>query len=177
MIRHVANRIRPVVDSLVINCRDEQADAIGEAMDGFEFPLEYALDDEPDQGPLAGIEEGLSAVTEARFALVLACDMPFVEPSVCAFLFDAAAGNDAAVPRLGDGWYQPTHAVYRVDAMHEACRKALEAGEERIVHALDRLDYREIGEDELLAHGSLQTFENVNTAAEFAAAAEKLSRD
>ncbi len=171
MIRIVADRLTPVVDELVVNCRGDQREAIESAMTDFSLPVRYALDSEPDAGPMAGIGTGLSAC-RGEYAIVVACDMPFVEADIVQYLFERAESEavDAVVPKLDDGWYQTTQAVYRTQSMANACRNALERGERKILAPLDELEWVVAGEDELRVHGSLDTFENLNTREEFEAA-------
>ena len=171
MIRRVVDRIAGVVDEVVINCRADQVDAIADAFADSEFSPEFAIDRDPDEGPMAGIARGLEAVA-AEYAFVVACDMPFVDPDFAAYLFDRAAGHDAAVPRP-DEWYQTTQAVYRTEPMAAACRRALDRGDHRIVVPLDDLDTVVLGADEIEAVTTPETFENVNTREEFAAAVER----
>ncbi len=175
MVRHVADRLASVVDSLVVNCRADQRGRIEDALDGYPLPVRFAVDEATDEGPMAGIGTGLRAV-ESEYAVVVACDMPFVDPGVVSYLFERAAGHDAAVPKLDDGWYQTTQAVYRADAMADACEAALAAGEHKILAPLDRLDWVVVGEAGLRERGSLDTFENVNTREELRAAEERLRR-
>jgi len=171
MIRRVADRIAPVVDEVVVNCRDDQREPIAAAMEGFEMPLSFAIDEEPDQGPMAGMATGLAAV-DAEYAAVVACDMPFVEPDLLAYLFERAAGHEAAVPRP-DEWFQTTQAVYRAESMAGACQDAIAAGERRVVEPLFDLDYVVVEREEIEAHASLETFENINTREAFAAAQDR----
>jgi molybdopterin-guanine dinucleotide biosynthesis protein A len=173
MVRRVADRLVDVVGSLVVNCRDDQVDAIDAALAGLDAAVTFAPDPESDLGPLDGIATGLRA-TDADYAAVVACDMPFVEPALLAHLLDRAAGHDAAVPRLGDGWFQTTQAAYRTDAMATAAARALDRGDRRIVAAFDDLDVVVVDEAELDAHADLATFDNVNTREEFAAADARL---
>ena len=172
MIRRVVDRIAGIVDEVVINCRADQVDAITDAFDGSEFTPEFAIDRDPDEGPMAGIARGLEAVASA-YTFVVACDMPFVDPDFAAFLFERAAGHDAAVPRP-DEWYQTTQAVYRTDPMAAACRRALDRGDHRIVVPLEDLDEVVVDADEIERVTTHETFENVNTLDEFSAAAERL---
>ncbi|MBP1987717.1 molybdenum cofactor guanylyltransferase [Halolamina salifodinae] len=201
MIRRVADRLEPVVDELVVNCRADQREAIENAMEGYPLPTTYALDPETDQGPMAGIRNGCRAA-EGEYVAVVACDMPFVDPETISYLFDRASGEvpppedaddgssspssaiaddegeppfDGAVPRLGDGWYQTTQAVYRPDAMAAACDAALERGDRKILAPLEDLSYAVVSEQELEAVTDLSSFENLNTQAEFEEAAERLS--
>jgi molybdopterin-guanine dinucleotide biosynthesis protein A len=173
MIRRVADRIATVIDELIVNCREGQIEAIKHAFEGYPIDPAYAIDPKPDLGPMAGIRNGLQSVS-AEYAFVIACDMPFVSPALAEYLFLQADGYDAAVPRSAEGWYQTTQAVYRASAMVQACDRALEAGDSRIVDALFELDYVEVSEDEVLEHTELRTFENLNTEAEFDAAADSI---
>ena len=172
MIRRVVDRIAGVVDEVVINCRADQVDGIADAFDDSEFSPEFAIDRDPDEGPMAGIARGLEAVA-AEYTFVVACDMPFVDPDFAAFLFERAVGHDAAVPRP-DEWYQTTQAVYRTEPMAAACRRALDRGDHRIVVPLNDLDEVVVGADEIERVATPETFENVNTREEFATAVERL---
>jgi molybdopterin-guanine dinucleotide biosynthesis protein A len=173
MIRRVVDRVAPAVDAVVINCRAAQVSAIREAVDGAAVPVTFATDDHPDEGPMAGMATGLSAV-DAEFAFVVACDMPFVDADFVTHLFERAAGHDAAVPRP-EQWFETTHAVYRAAAMGEACEAALAAGEERIVAPLFDLDFVVVDADEVGEHADQRTFENCNTRTDLADAERRLS--
>jgi len=173
MIRRVADRISIVVDALVVNCRPDQTTAIRDALAGYPHAVAVAEDPEPDLGPIAGIRTGLRAAS-TEFAFVVACDMPFVDPALVTYLFERADGYDAAVPQLEDQWFQTMHAVYRADAMAEACDDALARGDRKVLDPLFELDFVVVDDADVRAHGALESFENVNTPEEFAAAAERL---
>jgi len=172
MIRRVVDRIADVVDEVVINCRADQVDAIRDALAGSGFEPTFAVDRDPDEGPMAGIARGLEAVS-SDYTFVVACDMPFVDPAFVAFLFERAAGRDAAVPRP-DEWYQTTQAVYRTEAMARACRRALDRGAHRIVVPLEDLDDAVVGADEIEQVATADTFDNINTREEFVTANSRL---
>lgn len=189
MTRRVGDRLEPVVDELVVNCRPDQREAIADALAGYDMPYSFALDEEADQGPMAGIRNGLRGA-EGEHAVVVACDMPFVDPDAVSYLFDRCsgavsppAGNDdvgeppydAAVPKLGDGWYQTTQAVYRPEPMADACDAALERGDRKILAPLEALSYAVVAEEELEERTDLSTFDNVNTQEELEAAERRLS--
>ena len=172
MVRRVADRLVERVDALVVNCRTDQRDAIAEALVGYPLPVAYAVDPDPDEGPMAGIRTGLRAV-EGEYAFVCACDMPFLDPAVVDLLVERAAGHDAAVPKLDDGWYQTTHAVYRAEPMADACDRALARDEHKILAPLEELDWVVVSEAAVRERGSVETFENLNTHEEFDRAAER----
>lgn len=64
---------------------------------------------------------------------------------------------------------QPLCAVYRTDAMVAACESALENGNRRIDTVVATLPVATVERDEIQDHGSLETFENVDTPAELTA--------
>lgn len=172
LIRRVADRVAGPLDELVVNCRAGQRDAVADALDGVPLPVTYALDDEPDRGPLAGMRAGLRA-TDAPFAFVVACDAPFVDPGFVRYLFDRARAHDAAVPRR-DGYREPLHAVYRVSPAVRACERALDAGRQRADAALADLSCATVTDAEVETHAAPGAFENVNTRADLERAAERL---
>ena len=87
-------------------------------------PLRYSwltypsVTDEADaQGPLAGIAAGLRG-SPAPCVLVLACDLPLLQPAVVQFLVEQMQPqDDAVVPRHADGGCEPLCAVYHVRAL------------------------------------------------------------
>lgn len=165
MIRRVTDRLLPVVDYLVINCRSSQEVAIRESIEGISLPVKIRLDPRTDEGPLLGMLAGLRD-HPADYTFVCGCDMPFIDPRIVEYLFDQIGDLDAVIPHIA-GWEQPLHAVYRTVAMREACETALASDDDRIVHAIDRLEYRVATEDEIRKIGSIDTFDNVNTRDEF----------
>lgn len=177
MIRRVADRLAPAVDRLVVNCRADQREEIERALSGYVHPTEFALDDDPDLGPMAGIGRGLGVLDADELAFVVACDMPLVDPAFASYLFERAAGRDGAVPKLDDGWYQTTHAVYRAGPMAAACEAALSRGDRKIVAPLSDLEYAVVDDEEVHEHAALgpDVFENVNTEAELDAVTERFS--
>lgn len=183
MTRRVADRLARVVDEVVVNCRADQRAGLERALATAEYPVEFAVDPEPDEGPMAGVRTGLRAAS-GEYAAVVSCDMPFVDPEFVGYLFDRATGetgpedergtaHDAAVPRP-DEWYQPTQAVYRADPMADACDDALERDERKVLAPLDALDWVVVTDEEIATHAAGDTFENVNTPEEFEAAAAKI---
>ncbi|QWC18529.1 molybdenum cofactor guanylyltransferase [Halorubrum sp. 2020YC2] len=195
MIRRVADRLAgsddpvppgaeragsgdPVVDELVVNCRPDQREAIERALSGVPLPVRWALDEDPDLGPLAGIRNACRAATDP-YAVVVACDMPFVDPAFLASLrerveegtteagaADADGGVEAVVPRLDDRWYQTTQAVYATGPAAAACDRALDRGDRKVLAVVDRLDAVVVDDDAIRSLTTEKTFTNVNTRAE-----------
>jgi molybdopterin-guanine dinucleotide biosynthesis protein A len=171
MVRRVVDRLARAVDAVVVNCRAEQVDPIAEALAGAAPDPTFAVDADPDRGPVGGIATGLAAV-DAPYTAVVACDMPFVDPAFVRALFGWADGHDAAVPRPDD-WFQPTQAVYRTVSTRRACEAALARGDARVVEALADVDVRVVDREAIESVTTTATFENLNTDAAVAAAAER----
>jgi len=177
LVRHVADRLEPVIDELVVNCRGSQRPALEAALDGYARPVQYALDEVEDAGPLHGIGRGL-AETESEWAVVVACDMPFVDPSFVQYLFRRATEREGAIPRYGEGdWYQPLQAVYDVAAMRRAVAATEAAGQDRPIHAVNRLDVITVEGETLWAQTGDWTFFNVNTREDLERARARLRAD
>jgi len=136
MIRRVADRLAPVADELVVNCRRDQERDLRDALEGVSPAPRFAFDPVPDRGPIYGFRTGLRAAA-GQYAAVVACDMPFVEPSLLEYLLDRAAerGTSAAVPRA-DGRRQPLCGAYHVDASLDACGAVAARGDSRLTTLL-----------------------------------------
>jgi molybdopterin-guanine dinucleotide biosynthesis protein A len=110
-------------------------------------------------GPLAGIEAGLAAAAHDT-VFVSACDMPYVTAAAARSIVEAAAGHDAAVPRVG-GRAEPAFAAYRQGAA-AAIADGLARGELAVSGVLDELDVAWMdGLDPAL-------FRNLNTPEDYA---------
>lgn len=155
MLCHVVERVTPVVDEVVVNCRSDQRRAIERACD--EFEVSVALDPIPDRGPVAGLAAGLDAV-EGGAAVAVPCDMPRVAPTLLDRLFAARA--PAAVVQV-DGRRRPLPAVYDSSTARPACERALEEGTARLQDVLARLEPSVVDADEVDVGPT--AFVNVNT--------------
>ncbi len=174
LIRHVLERVAPVVDSVTINCRRGQQAAITEAIGPWDSATQFAIDPQDDHGPVMGIAAGLAA-TDAPHVAVVASDMPFVDPLVLRYLFVAIGEADAILPRP-DEWFVPTQAVYRREGVLESMQRAAEAGDKPIMAALEDAQTVSVDAavlDRLDGHSRLQ---NINTESELAAAAEAIDQ-
>jgi molybdopterin-guanine dinucleotide biosynthesis protein A len=78
-------------------------------------------------GPLGGLH---AAVQHAptHWALILACDLPFITVGLLRHLIQQADAYDAVVPRSEDGRFQPLCALYARSCLAEVVR-LIESGE------------------------------------------------
>lgn len=115
----------------------------------------------PGGGPLAGIFTALT-VARSPHCLVVACDMPFLDPALLAYLLEQAPGWDAVVPAV-DGHLEPLHAVYARSCL-PVIGRMLAAGELCPLDLYPRVRVRYVGEGEIAAFaGGRRSFINFNT--------------
>lgn len=163
LVALVVDRLQSLVDEVIVV-----------ASDGARFgvlPARVVPDAYPDAGPLSGIYSGLLA-TERDRALVAACDMPFLSPSLLSYLLSVTGDHDVVLPRLASGFLEPLHAVYS-QACREVFRRQLDAGRYSAIGYLDQVSVRYVEEAELRQFDpGLRSFYNINTQADLERARE-----
>ena len=113
-------------------------------------------------GVLAGVHAGLLAA-RGELAIVVACDMPFLNLDLLRHLISLAQEADVVVPRWTD--VEPLHAVYRPAACLGPVERALARGERRIVSFYHEVRVRHVERAEIARFGPQGlSFFNVNTA-------------
>ncbi|HEY0364865.1 MAG TPA: molybdenum cofactor guanylyltransferase [Pyrinomonadaceae bacterium] len=132
---------------------------------GSNFPR--VADIYPQWGALGGLHAAL-ATCESEWAIVVACDLPFVTAELFSFLAQKRLDHHAVVPIQPDGRPQPLAALYRVDPCLQRATELIEAGRRRPLDLLDAVNTRWIQFDELtnLAQ-SERFFVNINTPSDY----------
>jgi molybdopterin-guanine dinucleotide biosynthesis protein A len=170
LIRLTAEKLRSVVDEIVVVVRDE-----GQAEDlrGLVPDALFACDRILGYGPVAGLAAGMR-LAGGEYAFACGCDLPFLNLDVIERLFELARGYDASVPIRQNGLKEPLHAVYRGDKMRIACENAIRHGERKISAPLGDLRVRWVPVEWLYSFDpQLLTFFNVNTREDLARALER----
>jgi molybdopterin-guanine dinucleotide biosynthesis protein A len=156
LIEHLARRLAPVVDDIII--------AGGSVAPPFEGARAVA-DRQPGLGPLAGMLAGLAAAKQPH-VWVVACDLPDVEPALGGLLLALAGDYEAVVPRP-DPEPEGVCALY-VRELAPRIEGLLTAGQRSIKSLLDRSIVRYVASDELRAvDPQLRSFRNINTPADY----------
>ncbi len=135
--------LRPLTTAIL--CVGGGAVALARAEDA-PLPLVHVDDSMPGCGALGGLYTALTTATTDR-VLVLACDLPFVTTPFFEFLLRVDPHAAAVVPAPASG-PQPLCAMYQ-RAAAAVLRNALDSGERRVRHAVDRLSPRYVHEAEL----------------------------
>lgn len=134
--------------------------------------LSCVADAAPGAGPLGGILSALLYSPHSR-VLVVACDMPSLNPSLLRFMASVPTCAAAIVPRLSDAagklQPEPLHAIYARSCI-EPIRKHIAAGHLKAGGLFADVDVRWIDEPELRQHDPvLHSFRNANTPQDWAA--------
>lgn len=124
-----------------------------------------------ERGPLGGIHAALKT-SSTELNLMLAVDLPFVEPNFLKYLVSVARDAKAlvTVPRSSDG-LQPLCAVYRREFV-EVAEQSLAQEKNKIDALFANVDTRIVELEALSNAGfSSEMFRNLNTPGEFEKAA------
>jgi molybdopterin-guanine dinucleotide biosynthesis protein A len=121
-------------------------------------------------GALGGLHAALSAC-RADWAVVVACDLPFVTGELLARLASLCADLDVVVPVQRDGRPQPLCAIYRVGPCLKIAEKLIQSGEHRPIALLQSGRTRWVAFEELAdLDGANRFFDNMNTPGDYARA-------
>ena len=153
---HIANTLRQVTDSVTIVGRT---------------PGRLCLASVPDFYPHVGAHGGLHAALAAcdrDWAIVVACDLPFVSSELFEHLASVRLDHDAVVPVQEDGRPQPLDALYRVDPCRQRATDLIEAGRRRPLDLLETVNTHWVAFDEIrnLAQAE-RFFVNINTPEDY----------
>lgn len=147
------------------------------------FAARVVPDSVPGFGPLAGLHAGLSAM-HAGLSVVVAVDMPFLNPALLRAMIAAASGWDAVIPALSAGVsagalqrqrakdldLHPLHAVYRRTCL-APIQAAIDRGDRRLNAFFADVKVRYFGVNEIRTRDpELRSLMNVNTPEELAEA-------
>lgn len=117
-------------------------------------------------GVLGGLHAGLASASH-ELALVVGCDMPFLQPRLLRVFVDWAEGYDVVVLRQGEQ-VEPLHGVYRRSCL-APLEGAIRAGQRRIVSFFPQVRVRYVAPEEVAPFDpELRAFCNVNTPEDWA---------
>ena len=167
MIALVAERLRSVVQEIIIAADDIERYA--------SFADRCVPDRFPGVGTLGGIHAGLSAA-RGELALVVGCDMPFLDTDLLNWFLEAAEGYDVVVLREGER-VEPLHAVYRQSCLLPM-EEVIRAGKRRVISYFDRVRVRYVSRAEIASlDPDLGSFRNLNTPEDWLAARRVVGLD
>lgn len=160
MIARMITRLRSLADELLITTNQPEDFAF--------FGVPLAPDLLPGGGALSGLYTAMAAAHQPLVA-VLACDMPFIDPSLLSVQRDLLVAEqvDVVIPHTPEG-IEPLHAIYRRDTCLPVIEAALRAGQRRLIAWLPAVRVREMQAAEVSRYDpQFRSFVNVNTPEEF----------
>ena len=130
----------------------------------------------PQWGALGGLHAALAACNR-EWAIVVACDLPFVTSELFFYLGDQRMDHDAVVPVQKDNRPQPLSALYRVDPCRQRATELIESGYRRPLDLLERVNTRWVPFAEMRNLDQAERFfVNINTPEDYDEAIRGLSR-
>ena len=129
--------------------------------------LRTVADVYPQWGALGGLHAALAACKH-DWAIVVACDLPFVTAELFSFLAGLRLDHDAVVPVQPDGRPQPLAALYRVDPCLQRATELIESGHRRPLDLLNTINTRWVEFDQLTNLAQAERFfVNINTPSDY----------
>jgi molybdopterin-guanine dinucleotide biosynthesis protein A len=158
--------IQRIMDCLVLIC-DEIVVVIapGQPEPSLSIEARVVVDLYPGRGALGGIYTGLVA-SDSFYNLVVACDMPFLNPSLLRYLIQVSPGFDVIIPRDREGKLEPLHALYSKNCL-APINKQIQQGELKLDGFLGQVKVRYVDETETDEFDPKHlSFFNINTPAD-----------
>ena len=154
--QRITETLHQITDSVSIVGRDSD-----------ESSLRSVADVYPKWGALGGIHAAVAACTR-EWAIVVACDLPFVTSELFSYLAAQRMDHDTVVPMQEDGRPQPLAALYRVESCLRQATGLIEAGRRRPLDLLEAVKTRWVAFDELRNFARAQSFfVNINTPEDY----------
>jgi len=118
-------------------------------------------------GALGGLHAALTAC-KREWAIVVACDLPFVTAELFSFLAEKRVGHEAVVPIQEDGRPQPLAALYRVDPCLQRATELIEAGRRRPLDLIEAVKTCRVSFAEIRNLDQAERFfVNINTPSDY----------
>jgi molybdopterin-guanine dinucleotide biosynthesis protein A len=155
-IERIAETLSNVTGSVTI---------VGRCLDASSVPS--VPDIYPQWGALGGLHAALTASNRA-WAIIVACDLPFVTSELFLHLANMRLDHDAVVPVQQDGRPQPLAALYRVDPCRLRATKLIETGQRRPRDLLAAVNTRWVTFEEIRNLDQAERFfVNINTPEDY----------
>ena len=157
LIEHILKALRQAVSRIIIVTNSPAAYA--------SYDATLTADVYDKRGPLTGIYSGLLN-SHDDFNIVVACDMPFLNPGLLSYMASLAGPYDIVLPKVGD-FAEPLHAVYRRGLL-AAIERRIKRDDQRIIGLLSDLRVRYVTEEDLDRFDpQRRSFINLNTPKDY----------
>jgi molybdenum cofactor guanylyltransferase len=157
LIEHVLRALRSVCSDIIIVTNTPERYAALNAL--------VVTDALEKRGPLTGVYSGLLRSAEA-YNMVVACDMPFLNPGLITYMAGLTSGYDIAAPRIA-GRIEPLHAIYN-RSLIPLIKDRIQKDDQRIQGIFSEARVRYVTEAEIGRFDpEHQSFRNLNTREEY----------
>ena len=137
LINYVVENLRPVVDEVIVVVGSEEKKPFyWQVLDD---DVKVVADMYDEGSPLIGLITGLTNAT-GEYAVVAACDMPFINSELVDLLFLLSYGLNGTLLVKPNGWVEPLPAIYKVDMSLIRASHMHNQGDLRIRKVLETLD-------------------------------------
>ncbi len=161
LIEHVLRSMKDVFQDIIVVTNAPERYAA--------YDVQVVSDALAIRGPLTGIYSGLLQSSD-EYNFVVACDMPFLNSRLIAYIAGLAAGHDVVVPSIG-GQPEPLHAVYRRELI-AVMKEEISRDRRQIQGIFCRAKVRYVTEHEIDRFDpARKSFKNLNTPEEYEEAA------
>ena len=158
----IAITLKALTDSITLVGRDAHNSTLPTVPDVY-----------PQWGALGGLHAAL-ATCKREWAIVVACDLPFVTPELFTLLAQLRLDHEAVVPIQPDGRPQPLAALYRVDPCRQRAEALIAAGHRRPLDLLEVVKTRWVSFAEITNLDQAESFfVNINTPDDYYEATRK----
>ena len=156
IIEHIIDALSDVTESILL---------ITNSPDEYEhLGLSMFRDIIPGSGSLGGIYTGIK-VSKTHYNLIVACDIPFIQPHFLTFLMDQMKGYDVTIPITPDG-NQPTCAIYSENCL-EPIEIQINTGNFKIVDFFPHVKVNRVVLSALYPCYDPNMFLNINTSEDY----------
>ena len=172
LVARIARLLGTITDHTVI------VSAADQTVPELSVPAVVVQDEQPERGPLEGIQAGLRAAEQlGEVCYVSSCDVPLLQVSFVQRLFELLEGQDDIVVPRDDKFFHPLAAVYRTRVL-QTVEQLLNEDKRRPFFLFERAQTKVVPTSELRdVDPQLSSLRNLNTPEEYAAALRELGYD
>lgn len=127
-----------------------------------------------EKAALGGLYTGLS-YSNNNYSIIVACDMPFLNPDLLQYMVNVSSGYDAIIPRIGN-YLEPLHAIYSRDCM-TAAEKLINENELSVRKLIGMVKTRYVLKKEIMVYDpDIISFFNINNSLDLEKAEKIIER-
>ena len=154
ILKYIASKLLTISDEVIVATD-------GRRYKNLNVRVKWVDDVYPGAGSLVGLYSGLKEAS-SDYALVVACDMPFLNLELLRYMIALPRDYDILIPKIGDK-IEPMHAIYSRRCLQPA-ERLLEAGHLKIADMFPELRVRYLLQEVIEKYDpEHRSFFNINT--------------